>query len=94
MRSLGEALQEASSGKVLLSHPGLGSSSVTDALSALGPEERVTIFVGPEGGFTEEEVEEARRFGATEVSLGANRLRTETAAIVAATLALAILYER
>ncbi len=42
----------------------------------------VTILVGPEGGFTEKEVEEAREAGFTPVSLGKRILRTETAAIV------------
>ncbi|MBI5492703.1 MAG: 16S rRNA (uracil(1498)-N(3))-methyltransferase [Deltaproteobacteria bacterium] len=43
----------------------------------------VTILVGPEGGFTEKEVEEATEAGFTPVSLGKRILRTETAAIVA-----------
>jgi 16S rRNA (uracil1498-N3)-methyltransferase len=51
----------------------------------------VLILVGPEGGFADEEVEEARRLGATAVSLGPTRLRSETAAIVAAVLAVASL---
>ena len=43
----------------------------------------VTILVGPEGDFSEAEVQVAKAFGFQEVSLGANRLRTETAGIVA-----------
>jgi 16S rRNA (uracil1498-N3)-methyltransferase len=35
--------------------------------------------VGPEGGFEEYEVEEARRSGVAAVSLGPRILRTETA---------------
>ena len=43
----------------------------------------VSVFVGPEGGFTVEEAGEARRAGANIVTLGRRILRAETAAIVA-----------
>ena len=39
----------------------------------------VAVFIGPEGGFTEEEVEYARNAGITPISLGKRILRTETA---------------
>jgi len=44
----------------------------------------VTVCVGPEGGFSDEEIALATKAGFIPVSLGARRLRTETAAIVAA----------
>ena len=55
------------------------------------PEEisAVTLVVGPEGGFGEEEIRSALGAGALEASLGPNILRTETAAIVSAALVLA-----
>ncbi len=43
----------------------------------------VTVLIGPEGDFSEAEVRLAVANGFQEVGLGANRLRTETAAIVA-----------
>ncbi|MBX2927134.1 MAG: 16S rRNA (uracil(1498)-N(3))-methyltransferase [Saprospiraceae bacterium] len=43
----------------------------------------VCILIGPEGDFSESEVEKALLTGFAPVSLGANRLRTETAALVA-----------
>ncbi len=43
----------------------------------------VIILIGPEGDFTPEEVKKAFESGFTGVSLGENRLRTETAGIVA-----------
>jgi 16S rRNA (uracil1498-N3)-methyltransferase len=46
----------------------------------------VVIVVGPEGGFSSDEVEAARAAGFTTVGLGGRVLRAETAAIVAATL--------
>jgi len=41
------------------------------------------ILIGPEGDFSEKEVEDALKQGYLPVSLGKSRLRTETAAIVA-----------
>lgn len=45
--------------------------------------ENVLIVIGPEGDFTKEEVELALANGFKEISLGENRLRTETAALYA-----------
>ncbi len=45
------------------------------------------ILIGPEGDFSAREVELALHNGYTAVSLGSSRLRTETAAVVAAYLA-------
>lgn len=39
----------------------------------------VGIFIGPEGGFAEEEVEQAINIGAYDITLGKRILRTETA---------------
>ena len=50
----------------------------------------VAVFVGPEGGFTPEEVSQAAGHGAVPVTLGARTLRAETAATAAALL---VLYE-
>lgn len=47
--------------------------------------EKVNIIIGPEGGFSYEEVKEAEAAGAIPVSLGPRILRTETAGLVAAT---------
>ena len=52
---------------------------------------RVRLFVGPEGGFTPDEIEEATRRGIEPVTLGRHILRSETAGIVASALALAAL---
>jgi len=62
--------------------------SLTDALAdqAAAP---TRILVGPEGGFTEEEVDRMRGAGAALASLGSGILRTETAAVVGAALVLA-----
>ena len=59
-------------------------------LRALLPEAGgVRLLIGPEGGWSEEEVQAARQAGVWMWSLGSSVLRTETAAVVAATLVLA-----
>jgi 16S rRNA (uracil1498-N3)-methyltransferase len=50
----------------------------------IGNNATVCLCIGPEGGFSHEEIEQARGAGYIAVSLGPRRLRTETAAIVAA----------
>lgn len=56
-----------------------------DAFFALG---EVSLFIGPEGGFEPAEVAAAASAGATIVTLGERVLRSETAGLVAATLAM------
>jgi 16S rRNA (uracil1498-N3)-methyltransferase len=46
----------------------------------------VAVAIGPEGGWSEAELDRARRAGALVASLGPNTLRTETAAVVATAL--------
>ena len=52
--------------------------------------EGLSLFVGPEGGFDPEEVDQARDAGVTMVSLGRRILRGETAGLV---MASAVMYE-
>ena len=47
--------------------------------------ENKVIVIGPEGDFTKEEIEHAFASGYSAITLGENRLRTETAALVACT---------
>jgi 16S rRNA (uracil1498-N3)-methyltransferase len=47
----------------------------------------VTILIGPEGDFSPAEIEWALQNGYRPISLGAARLRTETAAVVACCMA-------
>lgn len=53
-------------------------------------EKSVGIFIGPEGGFTEDEIDHLTSLGANCVTLGPRILRTETAGIVTLSL---VLYE-
>lgn len=52
--------------------------------NALEPKKQVTILIGPEGDFSTKEINLALQKNYIPVSLGNTRLRTETAAVVAA----------
>jgi 16S rRNA (uracil1498-N3)-methyltransferase len=69
----------------LMLYEGEGTSSLKEALTGQ-PNRQVALVIGPEGGFAAEEVASARRHGFLPVSLGPRILRTETAAISAATV--------
>jgi len=58
--------------------------SLVRVLAAHPAAPSLRVLIGPEGGFTDEEVEAARQAGYAPVSLGPRRLRAETAALVAA----------
>jgi len=46
----------------------------------------MTLFIGPEGGWSDDELRLAREHGCAFARLGPRRLRAETAAIVATAL--------
>ena len=56
-------------------------------LSNLDEGDSVTVLIGPEGDFSEDEIKLAMNNGYESVSLGTSRLRTETAALSATMLA-------
>ena len=58
-----------------------GMTSTVNALKGIKKGMKIGIFIGPEGGFDENEVAYARNAGAAVISLGKRILRTETAAI-------------
>ncbi len=65
-----------------------GGVRLSDAVSSFTPHPlSLFIIIGPEGGFTKEEVELAKEKGLIAISLGKRILRAETAAIAAVTLA-------
>lgn len=51
-----------------------------------GPITQITLLIGPEGGFSPQEILQAQQAGFYSLSLGPRILRTETAAVVAMTL--------
>lgn len=58
----------------------------------LGSKGNTTVLIGPEGDFTQEEIELSTDAGAKEISLGNARLRTETAGITACVIAASYYY--
>ena len=60
-----------------------GMKETVRILEEIAPGQSVGIFIGPEGGFEEEEVERAKAAGAHAVTLGKRILRTETAGLTA-----------
>lgn len=56
-----------------------GMKETREILAAIQPGQSVGIFIGPEGGFEEEEVRDAMEAGGKPVTLGKRILRTETA---------------
>lgn len=82
-----EALFCAKSAELkLMLYEGGTSWTFTEGIGSFKPQS-IALLVGPEGGFSQEEVEQAQAVGFLPVSIGPRILRTETAAIVAATLA-------
>ncbi len=82
--SLAEALAGAP-GLRLLPWEGERAQGLRSVLRGLSEKPAaVSLFIGPEGGFSEGEVGLARKHGAATVSLGRRILRSETAGIVAA----------
>ena len=78
--TFGKALEEAKKLDVLLI-PYERAENMAETRRVMGsiqPGQSVGIFIGPEGGFEESEVEEAVAAGAQAITLGKRILRTET----------------
>lgn len=60
-----------------------GMQRTKEALEKVTLGKSVAVFIGPEGGFEEEEIEKACEGGALPISLGRRILRTETAGFTA-----------
>jgi 16S rRNA (uracil1498-N3)-methyltransferase len=82
--------QAGRAGLALIPWEGERSRGLREALQGVPKSKEIGLFIGPEGGFTEEEIAMAQERGVMPVSLGPRILRAETAGLVAAS---AILYE-
>ena len=75
--------QQFFEGKKLIAHCGVGEKlAITAALQHV---ERALIAIGPEGDFSLNEINTAVEKGYSAITFGENRLRAETAGIVACT---------
>jgi len=63
-----------------------GESAAAKLRPALAEAKAVNVFIGPEGGFTDDEIELADSLGASTFGLGPRVLRSETAAVAACAL--------
>lgn len=80
--NLGEA-------RLLLFHENAASEDLPETL--VFDQRPLALFVGPEGGFSEDEVDLLRKRGADILSLGPRRLRGETAGLAALTRIMALI---
>lgn len=82
---IADALKEAETGPVIFAD---GSGEVWNAENAADGSP-LTLLIGPEGGWTESELDSARAAGARVVRFGPHTMRIETAAVAAAAVILA-----
>lgn len=79
-----DALKTAKDYDIIL-FPYEGSDNIEKTRKLFGeikPGNKIAVFVGPEGGFSSEEVEAAINCGAKDITLGNRILRTETAGMM------------
>jgi 16S rRNA (uracil1498-N3)-methyltransferase len=81
---LQEALGKALPGNRILLN--FGGHRITDQLQSFSADQAFCMLIGPEGGFSESELEFARKADFESYSLGPRVLRMETAAISIVTL--------
>jgi 16S rRNA (uracil1498-N3)-methyltransferase len=79
------AAHHQAAGKFILSEREAGQGLGSVALPA-SPADTIVLAVGPEGGWRDEELAQARTHGFIAVTLGARILRAETAALAAASV--------
>lgn len=84
MVTLNDFLQKTEGDLKLIAHCEKGEK--VELKRRLQPDKDVVILIGPEGDFSKEEIKRTYEHGFSPVSLGRNRLRTETAAIYACTV--------
>jgi len=70
--------------KTLIAYEQEDTKSLYEALEQNSEAKTILLVIGPEGGFTEKEIETATEMGAISISLGKRILRTETAGLVGA----------
>lgn len=83
LTNFNDILEEPREGGLFIAH--CEESEKYELKRRVIPDKPITILIGPEGDFSAREIKAAKQKGFLPVSMGRNRLRTETAAIVACT---------
>ena len=84
---LDDLLAEPFDGRRLIAHCDAPRMEKRHLFDTLRPHENLLVLIGPEGDFSPAEIDAALRAGFEEIPLGRQRLRTETAAVVATVMA-------
>lgn len=89
LTSLAGLLAEPFAGRRFIAHcaPARSAGGKRHLASALKPGEDALVLIGPEGDFSTAEIDAALAAGFEEITLGTQRLRTETAAVAAVVIA-------
>ena len=82
-----EAVLAPFAGRRLIAHCDAPRMEKRHLFDTLRPHENLLVLIGPEGDFSPAEIDAALRAGFEEITLGRQRLRTETAAVVATVMA-------
>ena len=84
LTKVGEALRQGGPAWYLSTEPGVTAVGIVDATADLPPGTGLTAFVGPEGGWTDDELRLFEAAAARAVRLTDTILRVETAAVAVA----------
>lgn len=84
-----QAVEHPFAGRKLIAHcaPARSQAGKRHLAQTLRPGEAALVLIGPEGDFSPEEIDLAVACGFEEITLGSQRLRTETAAVAATVMA-------
>ena len=95
VKTFGEALQMAQELDVSIIpyECARGMEATREIFESIKPGMSVGIFIGPEGGFEESEVEKAKELNVKPVTLGKRILRTETAGLTTLSILMYLLEE-
>ena len=95
VKTFGEALQMAQELdiNVIPYECARGMEATREIFGSIKPGMSVGIFIGPEGGFEESEVEKAQQMNVKPVTLGKRILRTETAGLTTLSILMYLLEE-
>lgn len=93
--TFGQACQMASelSANLIPYENARGMNASKEAIAKIKGKKSVGIFIGPEGGFDEKEVDQAMAIGAVPITLGKRILRTETAGMTVLSILMFLLEE-